>query len=100
MDFSKILSHKWVTKWGKYLIVIVVSGIIFIFIGDQSIVRFVQRGREIRHLEEQRDKYKAATEEVRREIQALHHTDSLERFAREEYYMHTANEDVYLVDEQ
>jgi cell division protein FtsB len=43
--------------------------------------------------------YRKATDKAQREIQALHNTDSLERFAREHYYMHTPNEDIYLIDE-
>jgi cell division protein FtsB len=99
MSFSKIWEYIQLKKWGKYIITLLVFSVIYIFVGDQSMVRFVQRGKEIRHLEEQRDAYLEETEKVRREIQSLSHPDSLERFAREQYYMHNANEDIYLVDE-
>ena len=99
MSFSKNWEYIQLKKWGKYIITLLVFGVIYIFVGDQSMVRFVQRGKEIRHLEEQRDAYLEETEKVRREIQSLSHPDSLERFAREQYYMHNANEDIYLVDE-
>ena len=99
MSFSKSWEYIQLKKWGKYIITLLVFGVIYIFVGDQSMIRFVQRGREIRHLEEQRDAYLEETEKVRREIQSLSHPDSLERFAREQYYMHNANEDIYLVDE-
>ena len=99
MSFSKIWEYIQLKKWCKYIITLLVFGVIYIFVGDQSMVRFVQRGKEIRHLEEQRDAYLEETEKVRRELQSLSHPDSLERFAREQYYMHNANEDIYLVDE-
>jgi cell division protein FtsB len=43
--------------------------------------------------------YREGTDKAQREIQALHQIDSLERYAREQYYMHTSNEDIYLVEE-
>ena len=88
-----------IRKWGKYVITILAFAAVFLFIGDQSLIQFAKRGREIRLLEEQRDMYRKATDKAQREIQALHNTDSLERFAREHYYMHTPNEDIYLIDE-
>ena len=44
--------------------------------------------------------YREATENAQREILLLHNTDSLERYAREHYFMHTPNEDIYLVEEK
>ena len=43
--------------------------------------------------------YREGAEKAQREIQTLSQPDSLERYAREHYYMHTPNEDIYLVDE-
>jgi cell division protein FtsB len=43
--------------------------------------------------------YREGTEKAMREIQTLSNPDSLERYAREHYYMHTHNEDIYLVEE-
>ena len=94
-----ILDRLKIRKWGKYAITILVFAVVFLFIGEQSLVQFVRRGREIRHLEEQRDLYQEGAEKAQREIHALHQTDSLERYAREQYYMHKANEEIFLVDE-
>lgn len=99
MSFSEFWTIIRVRKWGKYVITILLFVAVFLFIGDQSLLRFIDRGREIRQLEEQRDQYRSAAEEAQREIQTLHNTDSLERFAREQYFMHNANEDIYLVEE-
>ena len=97
--FLDIWNHLSVRQWGKYAITLLVFLVVYLFIGDQSVIRFVQRGREIRHLEQQRDAYRVGTEEAQRRIQVLHHPDSLERFAREQYFMHEKGEDIYLVDE-
>lgn len=86
-------------KWGKYVIAVVLFLAVFLFIGDQSLLRFIHRSREIRELEEQRDLYEAATEQAQREIQVLQQPDSLERYARERYFMHKPNEDIFLIEE-
>ena len=94
-----ILDRLKIRKWGKYAITILVFAVVFLFIGEQSLIQFVRRGREIRHLEEQRDLYLEGAEKAQREMNALHQTDSLERYAREQYYMHNSNEEIFLVDE-
>ena len=99
MNFSEWWQHIQVNKWGKYVLTILVFLAVFIFIGDQSLIHFVRRGREIRHLEEQRDMYRRGTEEAQRQLQMLQHPDSLERYAREHYFMHEKGEDIFLVEE-
>ena len=99
MTFSEFWTSVKIQKWGKYVITVLAFLVIFLFVGDQSILRFIHRHREIRQLEEQRDMYRAQTEEAQLEIQMLQNPDSLERYAREHYYMHTPNEDIYLVEE-
>ena len=89
-----------IRKWGKYVITIVAFLVVFLFIGDQSLIQFMRRGREIRHLEEQRDLYREEANKAQRQIQTLNQPDSLEQYAREQYFMHTPNEDIYLVEEK
>jgi len=100
VTFSEFWKSIHFEKWGKYAITLLVFLIVFLFIGDQSMVWFIRRGREIRRLEEQKEMYLQGTEEAQREIQTLHHPDSLERYAREQYFMHEKNEDIYLVNEK
>lgn len=100
MTFSEFLTTYKVRKWGKYAVTVLLFLIVFLFVGDQSMLHFWRRGREINRLEEQRDMYRAATEKAQREILMLQDADSLERFAREHYFMHTKNEDIYLVEEE
>lgn len=99
MSFSEFWNTIKIRKWGKYVITILVFLTVFLFIGEQSLIHTIRRGREIRHLEEQRDMYREGAEKAQREIQTLHHPDSLEKYAREHYYMHTSDEDIYLVEE-
>ena len=88
-----------IRKWGKYVITVLAFLVVFLFVGEQSLLHFIHRHREIRHLEEQRDMYRSESERVEQEIRVLQDADSLERFAREQYFMHAPNEDIYLVEE-
>ena len=99
MTFSEFWETIKIRKWGKYVVTLLLFSAVFLFIGDQSLIQFVKRGREIRHLEEQRDMYREGTDKAQRELQTLHHPDSLEQYAREHYFMHLPNEDIYLVEE-
>ncbi len=99
MTFTEFWRNIKIAQWGKYVITLLVFLIVFLFIGEQSVLNFVRRGREIRHLEEQRDMYREETDKAQQEIRTLGNPDSLERYAREHYYMHTPDEDIYLVEE-
>ena len=72
--------------------------VVMVFFGDQSLINYVRRSREIHHLEEQRDSYREGIKRAEKGLQVLQNTDSLERYAREHYYMHAENEDVYLLE--
>ena len=89
-----------IRRWGKYVVTLLAFLAVFLFVGEQSLLHFVHRHREIRRMEEQRDLYRAEAERVEQEIRILQDADSLERFAREHYYMHTPNEDIFLIEEE
>ena len=95
---KEIWLYRW-KKYGKYVLAIAVFAVVMVFFGDQSMINYVKRAREIHHLEEQRDSYREEIQKARHDLDVLQNTDSLERFAREQYYMHTEKEDVYLVEE-
>ena len=82
----------------KYAITLYVFAILFIFIGEQSLINQFSRKREIRKTKQEIEQIKAETAEASNLLQSLDNKDSLERFAREQYKMHTDNEDVYLVE--
>ena len=85
-------------RYGKYVITILIFMVVMVFFGDQSLINYVRRSREIRHLVEQRDSYREGIKRAEKGLQVLQNTDSLERYAREHYYMHAENEDVYLLE--
>jgi cell division protein FtsB len=75
-----------------------VFAVLFIFIGEQSLINQINRKREIRKTQMEIQQIKAETEEANNLLQSLDNKDSLERFAREQYKMHTDKETVYLID--
>ena len=89
---------KWM-RWvfNKYVIVIVVFVLIVLFSGEKGFISSFERGRKIRQTQAQIERTRKQIDECHREIRTMGNTDSLERFAREHYYMHTDNEDVYLI---
>ncbi len=84
----------------KYVLTLIVFGMVFIFSSDRGLIRLAKRRHEIRGVEQQRDRYRQGIEKAQRDLEILQNRDSLERFAREHYYMHAKDEDVYLVDDK
>ena len=82
----------------KYVVVIAIFAVLFIFVGDHSLIQFVKRATKIRSMEQQIQQTNHEIKEAEHTLQMLENTDSLERFAREKYFMHTDKEDVYLVE--
>ena len=93
-------AHPWVKRWvlNKYILAAVTCCLLFLFGGDQSLLQQAKRLRQMRHLQEQIRQSREHIAECERELQTLADTDSLERFAREQYHMHAPNEEVYIID--
>lgn len=86
-------------KLNKYVIVLMFFLCIFMIDDEQSIWCFIRRYREIHRTEHMLKKTRTEDAQCEINLQTLQNTDSLERYAREHYYMHAPNEDVYLVTE-
>ena len=82
----------------KYVITIFVFSVILLFVGEQSWVKQISRAREMRKVKSEIERVKQDTELKERQLRNLDHVDSLEKFAREEYYMHADGEVVYVVE--
>lgn len=83
----------------KYAITLYVFAVLFIFVGEQSLINQVSRKREIRKTQQEIEQIKAETQAANNLLQSLEDKDSLERFAREQYRMHAEDEVVYIVEE-
>lgn len=86
--------RKWLTN--KYVITMLVFAVVYLFIGDQSVVKRLQKRRQIHNTEQQVRAAREDTKHALHTMEVLQDTDSLERFAREQYGMHTDKEDVYV----
>lgn len=86
-------------KFNKYIITLIVFGVIFLFIGEQSVIKGIRRAHQIHNAEKQLKSIRKEIQDCEQQAENLQNTDSLERFAREQYYMHAPNEDVYLIHE-
>ena len=82
----------------KFAITLYVFAVVFVFIGDQSLINQISRAMEMRSIRKKIAQEQAETARAINVLESLNDTDSLERFAREQYYMHTDNEIVYIVE--
>lgn len=82
----------------KYIITIAVFLFFYLFIGDKSVVHRIRLHRDAAELREERDQYRAEVEKASRQLQSLQSLDSLERYAREQYFMHAPGETIYVVE--
>lgn len=92
----------WCKKYllNKYVITIFVFAVVYLFIGDQSLIRRLRRSYQIYQLERRLDQYQQGTLEAEEILRELQDPDSLVKYARENYYMHEKNEDIYIVPEK
>ena len=84
----------------KYVIVLAFFAVVLTFCGEQSIVNRLRYARTIADKEEELETYQKNIQETNAEIQRLNESiENLEQFAREQYYMHAENEDVFIIKE-
>ncbi|MDR0892105.1 MAG: septum formation initiator family protein [Mediterranea sp.] len=84
----------------KYVITLVVFGIIVVFLDDNSLMRRVGYEREISTLKEEIGKYRADYEESTRRLNELKtNPDAIEKVAREKYLMKKPDEDIYVFED-
>ena len=82
----------------KYAITLYLFAIIYLFIGNQSLVKRIAKAREIREIKQEILLINQQTKEVENMLNSLDIKDSLERYAREHYQMHEDGEVIYLID--
>ena len=82
----------------KYAITLYLFAIIYLFVGNQSLVKRLAKAREIREIKQEIQLINQQTQAVENMLNSLDNKDSLERSAREHYQMHEDGEVVYLID--
>ena len=88
--------HKWLIN--KYAITLLVSAVIVVFIGEQSLINQFSRSRTMRNMRASVTELRAKTAKEQALLQSLNDLDSLESFARETYFMHTDGEEVFVIE--
>ena len=83
----------------RYAIVATAIFLLFLFLKKDSIISWVQAGVTLRRQERQIEQYQKENEELERRIQMMTgDRDTLERYAREQFYFAEPGDDVYIID--
>ena len=82
----------------KYAFTLYLFAIIYLFVGNQSLVKRLAKAREIRDIKLEIQFINQQTQATENMLNSLDNKDSLERYAREHYHMHADGEVVYLVN--
>lgn len=92
--FTKVLSS-------KYFIASVLFLAWIIFFDENSIITHQENKKRLQELTQQKEYYKEKISSDEQKLEDLKAgTEELEKFAREQYYMSKADEDVYIVVEE
>lgn len=84
----------------KYIITLLIFGVIIVFLDENSILRRMEVANEARNTRNEIEKYRKDFEESTLRLNELDaDSNSIERIAREKYLMKKPNEDVYVFEE-
>ena len=84
----------------KYLITLLVFGVIIVFLDENSLIQRAKHREEIRELNEEIEKYRKQFEEDTRKLKELtDNPEALAKIAREKYLMKKPNEDIFIFEE-
>ena len=84
----------------KYIITLLIFGVIIVFLDENSILRRMEVSNEARNTRNEIEKYRKDFEESTLRLNELDaDSNSIERIAREKYLMKKPNEDVYVFEE-
>ncbi len=87
--------------FNKYLVVFVVFAIWIVFFDENNLMKHRQNLQELAQLEAQLDFYKKKIEADKRKLHELQTNDeNLEKFAREQFLMKKADEDIFVIVEE
>ena len=95
--YIKIKQNKWINK---YTITLAVFAVIIIVVDDNSLVDRYKAYREKCELQKEKARYEENIKKDKEFLEAIQSDPkALEKFAREEYKMKSADEDVYIIKE-
>lgn len=101
MKTTELLIGGLKTIFNKYLVVLVVFVVWVVFFDENNLMKHRQNLAELAQLEAQVDFYKHKIEADKRKLYELQTNDeNLEKFAREQFLMKKADEDVFVIVEE
>lgn len=98
MERLKEFYNKYLSKVNAYWLVTILFVALTFTAGDSNLYKRYKYDEEIRHLEKEIASLKSEISENTQKLNDLEtDKDGLERFAREEYFMKKADEDVFII---
>ena len=90
-------------KHGKFTWFVLVTTVVFLVLWmvgpGNTIIHWIEAAAEVRRQERQIEMYEKENEEMDNRLQMLRNNrDTLEKFAREQFYFSAPGEDVYIVE--
>lgn len=83
----------------RYAIIVTAMFLLFLFLKKDSIITWVQARVSLRSQEKQIEWYKEDNARLDRKIESMsQNKDTLEQFAREEFFFSEEGDDVYIVE--
>lgn len=99
-DIMKLLTHIPTFLKNKYFLALTLFGLVIIFLDKNDFFAQLDRRKELRELEQSKAYYTREIATERKELEALKSNPAtLEKYAREKYFMKRDNEEIFLVPE-
>lgn len=100
-SFKRLLDSKIVKVIrNKYFLSTLFFIVWILFIDTNNLIKWYDDLKDVAAQERQKRYYKEAIRETDEQLKELHsNLDSLEKFAREQYYFHKADEEIFIVED-
>lgn len=97
---SKLITVWKYIRQHKYLLTIVIFGVIIVFLDENSLIQRQKHRQEIKTLTTEIEKYRKQFEEDTRKLKELtSNPEAMEKIAREKYLMKSPDEDIFIFEE-
>lgn len=85
----------------KYVITVIVFGILIGFVGEHSLVERYKQRQEMKELQSEIDKYNSKFDSDKELLMRLkNNPEAIKDVARERYFMKKENEDIFIIENE
>lgn len=85
----------------KYVITVIVFGILIGFVGEHSLVERYKQRQEMKELQSEIDKYNSKFDSDKELLMRLkNNPEAIKDVARERYFMKKENEDIFIIEDE